>query len=100
MAGRGPSALLASQRSILAQAAPARFRRTGGPHQALSAAAEASGQQGAPFAPRSRPTAVGSHKGAQPQPRTAVSKAARSRRLAMVGGEAICAAYGARATTK
>eukprot|EP00969_Alexandrium_andersonii_P008494 370628-Alexandrium_andersonii.AAC.1 len=63
-AGRSPSALLTSQRSILAQVGPARLRRTGGPHQvpsrlmtAPTAAAEASGQRGTPFAPRSRPTA-------------------------------------------
>eukprot|EP00969_Alexandrium_andersonii_P155238 6862898-Alexandrium_andersonii.AAC.1 len=77
-AGRGPSALLASQRSILVQVGPGRLRRTGGPRHvpsrlmtAPAAAVEASGQRGAPFAPRSRPTAVGGHQGAQPQPRMA-----------------------------
>eukprot|EP00969_Alexandrium_andersonii_P102899 4540763-Alexandrium_andersonii.AAC.1 len=58
---------------------------------APAAAAEASGQRGAPLAPSSKPTAVSSHQGAQPQLRMAVLNAALSRRSAMVGGEAICA---------
>eukprot|EP00969_Alexandrium_andersonii_P217690 9616524-Alexandrium_andersonii.AAC.1 len=67
---------------------------------APTAAATASGRRGAPLAPRSSPTATGSHQGAQPHPRVAVLKAARSRRSAMLGGEATWAAYGTRATTK
>eukprot|EP00969_Alexandrium_andersonii_P233938 10329321-Alexandrium_andersonii.AAC.1 len=59
---------------------------------APTAAADASGHRGAPLAPSSKPAAVGSHQGAQPQPRVAVLSAAFSRRSAMVGGEAICAA--------
>eukprot|EP00969_Alexandrium_andersonii_P151100 6681043-Alexandrium_andersonii.AAC.1 len=54
-----------------------------------AAAAAASGQRGLPLAPRSSPTLTGSHQGAQPQPRIAVLKAARSRRSAMLSGEAI-----------
>eukprot|EP00969_Alexandrium_andersonii_P120220 5315117-Alexandrium_andersonii.AAC.1 len=67
---------------------------------APTAVAAANGQGGPPLAPRMSPTATGSHRGAQPQPCTAVLKAARRLRSAMLGGEAIWAACGTQATTK
>eukprot|EP00969_Alexandrium_andersonii_P203722 9001734-Alexandrium_andersonii.AAC.1 len=53
---------------------------------APTAAVASKGQRGLPSAPRRMPTAAGSHHGAQPQPRIAVLKAARSRRSARGGG--------------
>eukprot|EP00969_Alexandrium_andersonii_P062203 2740415-Alexandrium_andersonii.AAC.1 len=59
---------------------------------APTAAETAIGQRGPPGTPRSTAAATGSHHGAQPRPRMAVLKAARSLRSATLGIEAICAA--------
>eukprot|EP00969_Alexandrium_andersonii_P318267 14058857-Alexandrium_andersonii.AAC.1 len=59
---------------------------------APTAAETAIGHLGPLWTPRSSTAAAGNRQGAQPHPRMAVLKAARSLRSAMLGIDAICAA--------